>query len=106
VAAPAPAQIELRRLELEEQYRVWVEARLDEAMIERYTAAEKTRRLRALRKEILDKYPGVYHRAVEGAGTSPALEEHAERLLREEVKRALALPSFEDFMRRPQGTLF
>lgn len=102
----APAQQELRRLELEEQYRLWIETRVDEAMITRFTAAERTRRMRALRREIVEKYPGVYDKAVAGAGTSPALEEHAERLLREEVKRDLALPAFDEFMRKPQGTLF
>ena len=79
---------------------------MDEAIATRYTAAERVRRLRAFRKEILEKYAGVYDKAVEGAGTSPALEEHALRLLREEMKLSLALPSLEEFTRRPQGNLF
>jgi hypothetical protein len=105
-ALAAPAQQELRRIEIEEQYRLWVDARVDQAIAGRFTAAERARRLRACRKEILEKYPGVYTKAVEGAGTSPALEEHAERLLREEVKLDLSLPSLEEFTRRPQGNLF
>jgi hypothetical protein len=104
--AGVPAQVELRRIEAEEQYRQWIEARVDEAIAARFTAAERARRLRTFRKEILEKYPGVYDRAVAGAGTSPALEEHAERLLREEMKLDLALPTMEEFTRRPQGDLF
>ncbi len=106
VTAGAPAQQELRRIESEEQHRLWVEARVDEAILTRYTVAERARRLRTFRKEILEKYPGVYDKAVEGAGTSPALEEHALRLLRDELRLDLALPSLEEFTRRPQGSLF
>lgn len=105
-AIAAPASQELRRIEIEEQYRLWIEARIDQEITQRFTAVEKTRRLRACRKLILEKYPGVYTKAVEGAGTSPALEEHAERMLREELKRDLTLPSLEEFIRRPQATLF
>ena len=105
-AIAAPAQQELRRIEIEEQYRLWVDARIDEAIAQRFSAAERGRRLRGFRKEIMEKYPGVYDKAVEGAGTSPALEEHAGRLLREEVILDLALPSLEEFTRHPQGSLF
>ncbi len=105
-AALASAQQELRRIETEEQYRRWVDARIDETIAGRFSAAERARRLKGFRKEILEKYPGVYTRAVEGAGTSPALEEHAERMLREEVKLDLRLPSMEEFAQRPQGNLF
>lgn len=106
-ASQDTAQQELRRLEAEEQYRLWTDQRASEAIAQRMTATEKTRRLKALRREILEKYPGVYAKAVSGAGTSPALEEHAERLLREEVKLDLGLPTLEEFLRRPpQGTLF
>ena len=105
-AMAATAQQELRRIETEEQYRQWVDTRVDEAVRERFSAAERTRRLKAFRREVLEKYPGVYTKAVEGAGTSPALEEHAERMLREEVKLDLGLPSLEEFARRPQGSLF
>ena len=107
MASPSlSAQQELRRIEAEEQYRRWVDARVDEAIQQRLSAAERTRRLKAFKREILDKYPGVYTRALAGAGTSPALDEHAERMLREEVKLDLGLPSMEEFTRRPQGNLF
>ena len=104
--AIADAQRELRRMELEEQYRVWSEEQIDRAISTQCTREYIQSRLAGLKKLILVKHPGLYSLARQGLQNSPALEQHALRLFREEIRASLNLMSLTEFAARPQQNLF
>ena len=105
-AAVANAQRELRRMELEEQYRIWSEEQTDRAIAAQYTREAVQTRLANLKKIVLTKHPGLYSQARQGVQNCPALEQHAYRLFREEVRAGLNLMSLAEFSARPQQNLF
>jgi len=105
-AAVAEAARELKRMELEEQYRVWVEQQVNEAIASNYTAQQVEKRTAQLKKEILTRHPGLYAVARQGLQDCPALEEHAQRLFRQEVQRGMKLMSFASFAESAQASLF
>jgi hypothetical protein len=105
-AAAADAQRALRRMEVEEQYRVWTEEQIHAAIGRKYTREQIKNRVAELKKIVLLKHPGLYAQARNGLTACPALEDHAMRMLREEVRQGLALPSLESFAARPQQPLF
>ena len=104
--AVAEAQKQLRRMELEEEYQSWVDAQVEEAICSKYPDAAKQRALKAIRKEILSKHPGMYKNAGSAVGQSLALDHHAEHELRVQVRSQLQLPSLEAFARQMQRALF
>jgi hypothetical protein len=105
-AALAEAQREFRRMECEEEYRGWIDQQLEIGIRQRYSDAARQKVLRAIRKDILSKYPGLYAKAREGAGYCPALDHHAEHEFRRQVQAELNLPSFEEFQKQAQRALF
>jgi hypothetical protein len=102
----AEAQRALRRMEIEEQYRVWSEEQIDSAISRKYTRAQINGRLAEFKNSILTKHPGLYVQARSGLTPCPALDDHARRLFREDVRQTLALQSFESFAARAQQSLF
>jgi hypothetical protein len=104
--AAAEAQRALKQMEIEEQYRVWTEEQIDKAVSARYTREQAAARIAALKKSILMKHPGLYSQARQGGQHCPALDHHADRLFRQEVRESLQLMTLAEFSGTPQPSLF
>lgn len=104
--AAAEAQKALRQMQLEERYRAWVDEELDREIGRRYTREQMQSHLASLKKTILARHPGLYSQARQGMQACPALDDHALRLFREEMRETAMLPTLEDFAARPQERLF
>jgi len=102
----AEAQRALNRMEIEERYRSWIDDQVDRVIERQFSAAQVQTRLAALKRTILNRHPGLYSLARQANQPCPALEEHALRLLRQEVRDALQLPGLEEFSAKPQDALF
>lgn len=104
--AVAEAQRALKQLEIEEQYRVWTEDQITEAISRRFTKEQVAARLAMLKRTILAKHPGLYSQARHNGQPCPALDQHALRLFREEVQASLNLMTLAEFSGKPQGSFF
>jgi hypothetical protein len=104
--AVAEACRELKRMELEEQYQVWIRGQVDEAIASGYTQPQIDKRIGQLKKEILARHPGLYNSVRQGLQDCPALAEHAQRLFRHEVQSGMDLMSFAVFVENAQASLF
>jgi len=104
--AVTEATRELKRMELEEQYQAWVDEQVERAIAAKYPPAQVSARLQQLKKEILATHPGLYAQARQYPEACPALEEHARRLFRQEVRSGLDLLSFAGFLETAQVPLF
>jgi hypothetical protein len=105
-AAMADALKQLRRLELEEEYRTWVDGKIEEAIRLKFTEPARQKALKTIRKEILSKHPGLYSGQRHDLGQSPALDHHAEHELRAQICSELQLPSIEAFGSQAQRAMF
>lgn len=104
--AVAEAQRELKRMELEEQYQAWIDDQVDRAIARSFTSEQVQGRLLQLKKDILVRHPGLYSFARERQQECPALDQHAQRLFRQEVLGGLSLMSFTEFTQNTQSCLF
>ena len=83
-----------------------MDEQVDRAMSRQFSPEQIQTRLAALKRSILSRHPGLYSLARQGNHHCPALDEHALRLLRQEVRDGMQLPTVEDFAAKPQDSLF
>lgn len=101
----ADAQRKLRQLQLEEEYRVWVDKQVDESLLS-YPETRVRKRLKTLRTEILARYPHVYSQGRTASDDCPALNHHALLEFRREIATQLNVLPFEQFRKEQQPALF
>jgi hypothetical protein len=102
----AEAQKALRRMELEERYRTWIDEQIEVAINRQFSGNQIQVRLTALRKAILSRHPALYSLARNGNQSCPALDDHALRLFRQEVRDGMQLPTLAEYTAKPQEQLF
>ena len=93
-------------MELEERYRTWIDEQIEVAINRQFSGNQIQVRLTALRKAILSRHPALYSLARNGNQSCPALDDHALRLFRQEVRDGMQLPTLAEYTAKPQEQLF